>query len=770
MTTLSRADSDEVRSPVPPRRLGLEELIVMAERRETSPQDVPISMTALPGTVLREAGMTNTMEVARLAPNVSMAIGQGGSGAAHSGQAFIRGVGQLDYLFTSDPGVGIYVDGVYYPRAVGAVMDLLDLEQVEILRGPQGTLYGKDTIGGAINLIAAKPQPQPAAYAEISVGRFDRADFRGMVNLPTETNALLARIAGSATNRDGYASTLDFDTGVQTGEAGDEHRRALRGTLRWFASDATTLDLVVDGAHENQHSVPTRLLQFDDIGAFGGVPAILWNALIGSPAGRPMSSSFITKDPDTSYATGPNRNTLDHYGVAVTLSTAVRSLALKSLTAYREFEATFGRDGDGAPLTYVETENEQRSRVVSQEVQLFGAWGPRGAEWLAGAFYFREFGRDLNDVRLASGLYSALENLPAQFDGNACAPPFTNPGCHGNPYNQFFDLDLDIFNEIHVDSAALYGHTRVPVGRRLQVVAGARYTRDAKSYTLSIERLTAQVFSVPRTTFRESWTAVTPMAAVELRWSPDRRVYLSAARGFKSGGFNGRVNTSAGEARPFNPEFLWSYELGLKSEWLGRRLRVNAAVFTGDYDDLQFTATSFDPDTGSFIVIVDNVASAEIKGFEIEVQARLLTNLEIGLGIGRTAFELTALDSAAIGITPDTRHPRTPEWTSALTVKHEWSLADRKRLSLSANWSHESESFADIANTPSLAQRAHALVSARLAIEAPATGWELAIVGTNLTDERFIVNGVQALNSFGTAEGFANRPREWALSVRKHFF
>ena len=607
------------------------------------------------------------------------------------------------------------------------------------------------------------------AYAEMTVGTFDRKEIRGVLNLPLLPDTLLLRLSGVTADRTGYAVTRDFATGRETGETGDEHRRALRSAFRWQPSGRTTVDFVIDHVREDQHAVPTTLLQFDDDGVYGGVPAALWNTLIGAPSGLPMSSAFVTADLDSSYATGPNLSALNASSIAVTLDTAIGDVELRSISAYRAFQAAFGRDGDGSPLTYIETRNEQRSRVLSEEVQAFGNWG-RGAEWIAGMFASREYGRDLNDVRLASGLYGALEGLPAQIDGSACAPPFASPGCAGNPYNQFFDLDLDVFNEIDIDSAAVYGRLRVPITARLRLLAGTRYTQDTKSYTLSIERLTANIFSVPRTTLRGSWHARTPMAALELEWPRHGLFYLSAARGFKSGGFNGRVNTNANEAQSFDPEFLWSYELGVKSEWLDRRLRLNAAVFRGNYDDLQFTATSLDPDSGAFIIVIDNVANAKIEGFEIETHARALPNFELGLGVGRTSFEFAAIDPAAIGISRDARQPRAPEWTAALTLRYEWTWTAARRMRLFADWSYESDSFADIANTPSIARRAHRLVDLSVAMTMPASGWEVAVSGTNLTDSRFIVNGVQALDSFGTAEGFPNRPREWSLAVRKRFW
>ncbi len=747
---------------------SIEEILITARKREENLQETPIAITALSGDQLRDRNVTNLMEVGSFAPNVIMATGSSGSGGGNNGTVYIRGVGQIDFLFTTDPGVGIYIDGVYHPRTLGAVMDLLDLERVEILRGPQGTLFGKNTIGGALNLISVKPTGETGGFAEVTIGEFNRLDFRGGVDFPVVEDKLFTRVSVSSKNRDGYGKRLNFDTGAVIDETGNEDQTAARGALRWLPSDRVTVDLSVDYTREREKSVPTTLLQFDDAGEFGGVPIALWNALIGGPSGTPMSSAFITGNEDTSYGTGPNGNTLDLWGVGLTIEADLGFATFKSITAYREMEATFGRDGDGSPLPVLETDQVQDQDQLSQEFQLSGVAMDEKLNWMAGAFYFDEFGRDRNQVVLTSGLFGALEALPTQLSGDPCAPPFVAPGCAGNPINPLLDLDFDIFNEIDITSWALFTQLTFDFTEQLSMTAGARYTYEEKDYTLEHRRIASNTFIVPYTQVGNDWSEVTPMASLSYQVSDDLMFYGSVSKGFKSGGYNGRPIVSS-QVEAYDPEFVWAYEAGVKSEWFGNRLRVNAAVFFSDYEDIQFTAVTADPDTGTLLLDVDNLGNAEIKGVELEVEARPIENLDISAAVGYTDFEITKLLPTVTNLSLDAKQPRTPEWTANASIQYGWTFLANGFLTVRADWLYEDDSFSDPNNTPVIARKAHSIFNARLVYRHLEHDFEIALFGTNLTDKRVVVSGLSALDSFGTAEGFFNRPREWGASFRKNF-
>ncbi len=747
---------------------SLEEIVVTARKREESLQETPIAVTAFSAIDLEKRSLTNLMEVGSFVPNVSMATGQSSSGGSNNGQVYIRGVGQSDFLFTTDPGVGIYIDGVYHPRTLGAVMDLLDLERIEVLRGPQGTLFGKNTIGGALNVIPAKPTGEFGGYAEVTFGSFDRTDFRGGIDFPI-SETLFAKAALSYKNRDGYGDRLDFATGTKIDESGDEDQIGGRAALRWLASDDITVDFSFDYTREREKSVPYTLLEVDTSAA---APTQLWNALIGGPSGLPFTSAFITGDPDTSYATGPNRNNMDAWGVNATVEWDLGRITVKSITAYREIEALFGGDGDASPLPINSTEQAQDQNQISQELQLLGTGFDDHLKWVVGLFYFDEFGRDANDVRLTSGLFNVFESLPGPLDGSLLAAP-TAPGGPGNPINVALDLDFDIFNEIDITSVALFSQATVDFTDRLSLTGGIRYTYEKKDYFLEHRRIASNTFIVPATTVSASWNEPTYMASLQYQWTDDLMTYASFSRGFKSGGFNGRPILSALDVDPYDPEFLNSLEIGLKSEWFDRRLRLNIAGFFYDYEDMQFNTISNDPNTGTLLLIVDNVAAAEVQGFEVEIQAVPVDGLDISGALGYTDFEITEVDPGVRDITLTTQMQRTPQWNGSVSVQYTLPREDFGIFSIRGDFAYEDNSYADTLNTSSAVREAHTIINARVTWQLDnmgwGDGWELTAFGTNLTDRRVIVSGFSTLTSFGDVTGFYNRPREWGVSIRKNF-
>ena len=376
---------------------GLAEIVVVARKRE-----------ALGGEDLTARGASALADVAGFVPNVSMYTAAGGSGGGANLSVFIRGVGQSEFLFTVDPGVGVYVDGVYYPRSVGSTFDLLDVERVEVLRGPQGTLFGKNTIGGAVNVTSAKPDGQTRGFIEVTTGRFNRIDLRGSFETALVPDQVAMKLSVSSQNRDGYGKRVDYFTGETVSRPGDIGQTAARLDLRFTPSSDVTVDIAADYSRWRQEAVPEKLLSFDqDV----SLVATLWNIFVASPI--PMSTDFMSSKPFTTFGTGPNRNDLDMWGVSGTINWDMNdAIALKSVTAYRHMKAHFGRDGDGGPVDYIATDNRQRQHQFSQEIQLVGTSADDRLKWVVGGFYFDEYGRDTNNVILASGFFNAFEGLP----------------------------------------------------------------------------------------------------------------------------------------------------------------------------------------------------------------------------------------------------------------------------------------------------------------------------------------------------------------------
>ncbi len=743
--------------------MGLEEITVTARRREERLQETPIAITAFTANELDRRSLTNLAEVGAFVPNVVMSTAPGGSGGGSNLQIYIRGIGQQDFLFTTDPGVGIYIDGVYLPRSLGGVLDLLDLERIEVLRGPQGTLFGKNTIGGAISVTSTKPSQETSGHAEATIGSYNRLDARGSFNVAIN-DRLFAKASVSSKDRDGYGKRLEYGTDELIDRAGNENQAAGRLALRWIASETVTVDLSADYTREREESVPTALMEFD-VTARGQSPVpFLWNLLVGSP--YPMSTDFITDDPFVTYATGPNHSDLDAWGVSMAVDWKIsESIGFKSITAYREMDALFGRDGDGSPNAYVHTDQVQDQTQISQEFQLDGVGADDRLKWVVGVFYFDEFGRDHNDVRLASGLFDALEALPGPLDGSPLANP-TAPGGPGNPINPALDLDFTINNEIDIKSYAAFGQASYDLTTQLSVTVGARYSYEKKDYRLSHVKVNSGV-PIFIGSVGDTWKSFTPMGSIDYKWTEDLLTYASVSRGFKSGGFNGRP-INEGSVSAYDPEYVTAFEVGVKSDWLNRRLRVNISAFYNDYTDIQLTAVSVD-DLGALQLIASNAGDAEVKGVEAEITAKPAEGLDISGGFGYIDFKLKNLDPLVTEVNANTVWPKTPEWTANASIQYAAPVGNVGSLILRGDWSYISKVYQEPTNAESIAQPGYSLFNARITFEHAEGGWEASLFGTNLTDKKYIANGLQALTSFGTTEAFYGRPREWGASVKKKF-
>ncbi len=763
--TSSFAYAQQTETAGPERSIEIEEVIVTARKRSESVQSTPIAITALSTTQLEQRSLTNLVEVGAYVPNVVMNTSPSSSGGGNNAQIYIRGVGQSDFLFTTDPGIGIYVDGVFHPRTLGGVMDLLDLERVEVLRGPQGTLFGKNTIGGAISLTSQKPNGDGGGYLEVTTGRYDRLDIRGSYDVAL-SDTLAAKVSVSSKNRDGYGKRLEFGTDEVVDESGDENATSARLALRWTASEDVTVDFSADYTREREKGVPVVLNSFDDTGEFGGLGG-LWNALVGAPGGLTMSSAFITGTRYDSYGTGGNINTLDAYGFSMNVDWSVNeNLSFRSISAYRAMEAFFNSDTDGSPLQYTETDQAQDQNQISQEFQLIGTAFDDRLDWMMGVFYFDEFGRDDNQVRLISGLYDALEALPGTLNGSPLSAP-TAPGGLGNPINVLLDVDLDVFNEIDIKSYAAFTQGTFKISEKLNLTGGARYSYEKKDYFLNHVRHNANVPTVGNTTVTDNWSSFTPMGSIDYQVNDDLLTYFSVTKGFKSGGFNGRP-ISEGQVDSFNPEKVLSYELGFKSDWFDNRLRLNAAAFFADYKDMQLGSISAD-DNGNLVLRIQNAGKAEIKGLELEMQAKPSANFDIVGSLGYVDFQIKELAPGVVELTLDTEAPKSPEWNASFGMQYTWDVGDDAVLSVRGDWTYQSKTFQDVLNTESIAAQGYSLFNARLVYENFEGGWELAIFGTNLADKEYVVNGYQTLSSFGTTNLLYGRPREWGLSLKKRF-
>jgi iron complex outermembrane recepter protein len=725
------------------------EIVVTARRRAESAQRAPVAVTAFDAEALQARNVDSIDDVQQFTPNVQLEGAAALSGGSSNVTMFIRGIGLNDFAIFSDPGVGLYVDEVYLGRSIGGVLDVLDLERTEVVRGPQGTLFGRNTIGGALLLSSHRPVFEDSASVRYTLGRFGRSDLTAVANASLIDQKLAVRVAVANLDRGGYARRL-----VDNEPLGDINRSAGRVQLLWKPVPELEVTVRADATRAREHSAASTLVYVRPGGPFIDRfnMFVAPNAGVTSPSST-LDDSFITGDPYTTYATGPNRNNLDSQGVSLTPVLKLGSVTLKSISALRRLEASFGRDGDNTPFTFRETSNDVAQWQFSQELQAFGDGLNERLQWMVGLYYFQERAREDAAANLAVGLYDALE----------AADP-------GNPMNVGADLQVDLYNKVNNKSAAAFANASLELFGGLSLAAGLRLTYEDKGFSLRHTRVASNVPIVPAgTRLSADWTSLDPRVGLQYKPTDNILAYATWSRGFKSGGFNGRPLVGLAEVTKYNPERLWSYELGIKTDWLDRKLRVNATAFYYDYRDIQLTVL-LTPQN-----FVGNAARSALYGGELEVVARPVQPLRFNATLGYLENRYRSIGQGlgpgqVLPINEDSRLPKAPRWTLTAGAEYMLSLpAAFGSLSLRADYGFRTRVFNDVANTPQIAQGAFGLLSANITWRSLDERWEIVVFGTNLTDERYRVSGNASSPAFGIAELSYARPREWGVTLAHRF-
>ncbi|MBM5811113.1 MAG: TonB-dependent receptor [Gammaproteobacteria bacterium] len=748
-----------------------EEITVTARRREESLDELPLSVTAFTGATLEARGVERIGDLGHLSPNVTFQNNPSFGGSSNVASIYIRGIGAKEFTPTTDPGVGLYVDGVYIARSVGAILNLLDFERVEILRGPQGTLFGRNTIGGAVSITAAKPHDEFAANVAVTIGSDSRTDLKGSVNVPLSDH-LFAKLTAASFNQDGYVKRLD---GVELGE---DDTNTARLDVRWLPSDRVTVDWSLDWSKDDETGPALSLVDI----RFGPVtidpstpPFVFFNnvaATLGGAVPNPLPpgppppecatpAAPLSSNPfcyDYRYVTGvngPNAGTAPAFSEATIWGTALNvawditdQLQLRSITAYRSLESEFSRDGDHSPLTISQFYDYVDQEQLSQELQLLGQSFDERLTWILGLYWFQEDGLNINE----------LDFLISSFRSGG-----------------YFDNS----------SQAIFAQGTFDVTERLHLTAGVRWTEDEKKFLPDQEIYTLnpamagflsppqQFIFTPGTpilpavekTLKES--QATPMVNLSFDWNDALMTYVSYSEGFKSGGFTQRVlppllpgitcSPVPEDCIPgFDPEFVTVYEAGFRYVSADSKVRVSGAAYHTDYKDLQISVfTSVAP-------VYRNAAGASIDGFELEGQFALGGSTFFEASVGYTDAGYDAIDpSTRVSITAELE--RISKWSLNAGLTHDW-FAGNYVVTPRVDWSYRSKLYNDAFNAPQLAQDDYQLVNASVALRDPDKGWSLTLGATNLTDEKYLVSGVFG-DAFSSYEGLYDRGRQYYLRV-----
>lgn len=686
------------------------DIVVTARRQEERLQDVPVSVTALGEKALQYLQAADLGDLEGAVPNLSLHVGD-----ASNAVVYIRGVGQIDSLAFADPGVGIYVDDVYLGRAQGAFLDVYDVARIEVLRGPQGTLYGRNTIGGAVKFVSKQLTNDFAGEAEASYGSYDRLDLKASVNVPLIDDKLLAKVAIARSRRDGFSENL-----VDGTDDGDKDLWAGRLALEYRPSSTVSFRLNADISHDDPDTsrTPARATS-----VFNIVPP--------------------NEDPFEIEADFNGRNRLKTKGVSLVARWEPSdSTELKSITAYREMDYATQLDLDGTRFAFFGVYVDEAQNQFSQELQLNYHNGDTSA--VGGLFFFKEHDGTL------SGLYGPDINLVT-----------------------------GSFNDQDNKSYAAYGQINYALTDKLTATAGLRYTYETKEFKRTQKFFAASTpfpfdydttpgLLVTDIDADEDWGSLSPKVGLDYKPSDDLLLYASASRGFKSGGFDGRANTSEG-AVPYEPETLWAYEVGVKSSLLDRRLTANLALFQNDYKDLQLSSFVAD-DAGGFAALFTNAGKARIRGAELELTARPVPALGINAMLAYLdADYLEFIGPGGVDISDDRELVNAPRWQARLGANYRARLGRLGSLTLGADISYRSKSYTVVSSSEILAQPGVALVDALARFEAPGERWWLSIGVKNLTDKRYITHGFDLSDSLGYQLAYYGEPRTVRAAVGFRF-
>jgi iron complex outermembrane receptor protein len=782
-------------------RYAIEKILVVARKVEEGLQDAPLAISAFTAKDLENRGAVDITDVAAASPNVHFQTGGATSGVSAAPTVFIRGVGQSDFNVNNDPAVGMYIDGIYLGRMMGSLTDLLDLERAEILRGPQGTLFGRNSIGGAINLISKKPDPTDEFSGNLSAGIGDRnyRYFKGSINVPISDD-YAARLSMFARQRDGYVDAVQYDNL----KLGDEDVWGLRGSLRYNLTENFTIDFAADWSERNDSPaavLPVRLGNISANPGSGNVPGddrstfptgFRFNtglAHYGSAPIPPPNAAYISTDIITCSNQALVNTSLDCYGAAhilgnkqvnsvwvnkagekivpeqlldtggasmiLTLNTDFGTIT--STTSYRTMDASFNNDNDFTPFIIFQNLNDQFTQdQFSQEIQIAGELSD-SLQYIVGIYAFQEDAQQ--DVSLVTPLLPPAGAPPA-----AATLPF------------FQTIERKVENE----SNAVYGQIVYAISDSLALTGGLRYTKNEKYIDLYLFRGSEDSawFTVGK---EDSASESEVNALANLAWKIDKdiMIYGQVSNGFRDGGWpvrfpglpTGIPDLSGVE---FGPEKVQAYEFGIKSSLFDNLLRFNAAIFRTNYTDMQL---EFSDPLLNGAPNTSNLGEAVISGFEIEANYLATNNLRFDIAIGYLNDDLKSLigdelisgaDNTVTTITTDNSLPFTPDWQISAGMSHSVDFEDSSYIRSRLDVVFSDKQFFTIENNPLNAEDAYTIVNASITYITSAEDCEFTLGAKNLLDEEYSTVSRSQSDS-GSAISNLARPREIYLQARYLF-
>jgi iron complex outermembrane recepter protein len=745
---------------------SLQEIVVTAQFRKQNLQDAPVAITAVTGPMIEARGLTSLHDLSQEAPNVTLVETGGAFGPGMT--ASIRGIGQGDFDPAFAPGVGIYIDDVYYTSLTGSNFALVDLESVDIYRGPQGTTSGANSEGGSIKLWSVKPKGDDSGSVQVAYGQMNLIDVKAIADWSLINDSLFLRVSGVSRQQDGYVTRYDYGcqfpaSGIpaiggysQTCVAGKEggvDYHGGRAALRWLASDSFEVNLIGDVTIDNSESAAITLMN---------VNQAAWGAgLINS--GLPPTTNvrqFIPNNPYISYANfcavGIAKNTYcwppytytKTWGTNLTMDWKVNDdFSVKSITAYREFNSQWTNDDDASPVGSSLGWSQLLNHTFTQELRLNGKVG------------------NLLDYTVGGYALDQVTTYPTHQVLNYIAPTLLFEFLGNDP----------VAERDHAGFANATWH----IIEGLDFDGGVRYTNQTKNYTYNRYNPSSiggggSVFFPPGFSGTEgsfSGSKVDYQAVLSYRWTPDFKTYASVSTGFKGGGTNPRPFVAT-QIVPFADETLTAYEVGAKSDWFDHTLRVNVAAFYSKYKNIQLVLLScpqFNPPTAPNTPCAApvNGGDANIYGGELEIDY-VFQGFSLNASYGHQHFEYTEVNPAT-GITLGDSEPGFQPSNWSLGAQYEWHLPNAASITPRLDYGFSSGYFTNANNDPNSYLSGYHLLNGRITYKPDAGKWDVAVVGYNLTNGLWYTQVFDLTATEGSKYGIPSRPRTVSIEFRKKF-
>lgn len=725
---------------------GEARIIVTARRQEENLQDTPVAITALSGAQLENRQILDVQDLQSAVPNMTIAT-YPGDPASVSIQ--LRGQVQSDLVATNDPAVAVYLDGVYLGRGNSGSLNLLDMQRVEVLRGPQGTLFGRNTTGGAINIVPNAPTNRFEGWVSSRVGNYNLYEVTGLINVPLG-DTFAARVVGQHSQNDGYM------TSRRTGrDFLDNNSDAFRATLLFEPTDNLHIQLTGDYSSLEGNGAGFKLIGVNPNHAVNFFPILLPTIDGGQPVNNYVDGDIYHNESqrtDSFYSA-------EIWGVTGMIALDIGDAELKSITAYRELSRDAAFDYDGTPYIVLEADSVDLDQYqISQEFQLNGTAFNDALSYAFGAFYFRERAIDITRNDAFIGL---------------SAPPFRRGVTDGTATNISYALygqfTYEFLPDTHVTAGLRYTWDERRLVNRNRSTFSTVYDGPVVSTACSLTPSVLDDPSVCQVSLSASYNYLSYSFGVDHQFD-NFLLYARTGRAYKSGGYNNRASNIPEAFAPFDPERLTDYEVGVKYETNDRRFHANLAAFYSDYRNMQRTLAVVTPGgQNPSANITTNAQSAHITGLEFEFGAVPTRGLNVGLSFGYLNPQYDVYQDLAPPFADRSNEPFifVSKFTVGASINYEFSTRIGE-WRISADYSTRSEFYFVAADARP--QEDYGTGNASIAFRpAGLPNLEVGAWVQNVFDEEYFINVTDLLPAVGIAAATPGAPRTYGLSVSFNF-